>query len=360
MGHPIHLAAACGASAIVPAAIVHFTGNPMLAAASVAVAGAAGWFLTQIVCRPSARLTALAQELGGGTADADVETAITDGVTRLRMQLGQAQASAGLKGQALDAVQEVCRVADETNASVHRQQTEIEQVAAAMEEMSASVREVAGNASGAASAAERASQAASNGQKVVQATMQSIQNLAGEVERAANVIHKLEADSEGIGKVLDVIRSIAEQTNLLALNAAIEAARAGEQGRGFAVVADEVRTLASRTQQSTQEIQQMIECLQSGARDAVSVMAQGRSRASASVDQAGRAQDSLTEITKAVGDITEVNGQIARAAEQQSVVASEVSRSLQSINDVADRTTRDVARTADSSRRLVEVIRGMG
>src|SRR5690606_31968978 len=161
---------------------------------------------------------------------------------------------------------------DHTTQGIHNQQTETDQVATAMNEMTATVQEVARNAQQAPDAAHRATNEASAGKRVVSQTIDAIDTLANEVQKAADVIHTLEIDSGNIGGILDVIRGIAEQTNLLALNAAIEAARAGEQGRGFAVVADEVRTLASRTQSSTQEIQQMIEKLQSGARQAVSVM----------------------------------------------------------------------------------------
>ena len=153
---------------------------------------------------------------------------------------------------------------------------------------------------------------------MVQQTVSSIENVSAEVERTAAAIQRLEAHSQSISAVLNVIRGVAEQTNLLALNAAIEAARAGEQGRGFAVVADEVRTLASRTQQSTVEIQQVIERLQAGARDSSEVMLQGRAQVETSVRQAQQAGVSLTGITGAVTSINDMNTQIASAAEQQS------------------------------------------
>jgi methyl-accepting chemotaxis protein len=183
------------------------------------------------------------------------------------------------------------------------------------------VQEVARNATEAAKAASHSDEEAQNGQAVVDRTINAIDALASEVDRAANVIHRLEQDSDKIGTVLDVIKGIAEQTNLLALNAAIEAARAGEQGRGFAVVADEVRTLASRTQQSTAEIQQMIERLQAGAQEAVSVMEDSRSRASDSVSSAQSAGQSLESITRSVASITDMNTQIASAADEQSALS---------------------------------------
>ncbi len=217
------------------------------------------------------------------------------------------------------------------------QKGEVDQVATAMTEMSATVHEVARNATEAAEAAQRADEETGKGKMVVSQAIEAIDLLANEVNDAAQVIHRLEQDSDEIGAVLDVIRGIAEQTNLLALNAAIEAARAGEQGRGFAVVADEVRTLAQRTQQSTQEIQNMIERLQSGAQDAVKAMEQGRSRAQVGVEQAAEAGVSLETIAQAVGTISDMNTQIATAAEEQSVVAEEINLNIVSISDMADK-----------------------
>ena len=257
---------------------------------------------------------------------------------------------------------QMASVTEQTSQGVMAQRSQTDQAATAMNEMSATVQEVARNASEAASAAQSADEEANNGKRVVSATMDSIDNLAREVEKASSVIHKLEEDTESIGTVLDVIRGIAEQTNLLALNAAIEAARAGEQGRGFAVVADEVRTLATRTQQSTEEIQQMIQTLQSGARDAVSVMEEGRNQAQSSVEQAARAGESLNAITEAVTRISDMNTQIASAAEEQSAVAEEVNRSVVSISQVADQTADGAQQTSESSRelgRLAEVLQGM-
>tara|TARA_R110002073_G_scaffold32279_3_gene98000 strand:- start:77 stop:748 length:672 start_codon:yes stop_codon:yes gene_type:complete len=179
--------------------------------------------------------------------------------------------------------------------------------------------------------------------------LSTIRLLANEVESASQVINKLQSDSASIGGILDVIRSIADQTNLLALNAAIEAARAGEHGRGFAVVADEVRTLASRTQESTQEIQNMIEVLQAGAEEAVSVMDTGKQQTTTCVEQSIESEKALESVTEAVHDIYDRSSQIATAAEEQSAVAHEISENLESIVAIAEQTTAGSQQTAESS-----------
>jgi len=239
-----------------------------------------------------------------------------------------------------------------TMVSVEQQQMETEQVASAVTEMSANSKEVAINASKAADSARGADEAANNGKGVVQDTVRSIESLADSVNSAAEVIHKLEQDSESIGSILEVIRGIAEQTNLLALNAAIEAARAGEQGRGFAVVADEVRTLASRTQDATGDIQSKIEQLQSGAADAVDVMNAGREKTKQSVDYVLNTRDSLNEITDAVNIISDMSTQIAAAADEQSTVAEEVSRNTNNISDVNIRNSGSVQEIVNSTKEL--------
>ncbi|HHH46555.1 MAG TPA: methyl-accepting chemotaxis protein [Thiotrichales bacterium] len=230
-------------------------------------------------------------------------------------------------------------LAEQARHGADQQRNQTEQVATAITEMSATAQEVASNAEQAARATAQAREAALQGNDVVGEVVQSINRLAGEVDEAARVIHELEANSQEIGSILDVIRGIAEQTNLLALNAAIEAARAGEQGRGFAVVADEVRTLASRTQEATQEIQQMIERLQSGAAQATEVMTRSAESASSTVQMAGEAGAALRGITESVDTVNDMNAQIASAAEEQTAVAEEINQNVINISEVCHRTT---------------------
>ncbi len=240
-------------------------------------------------------------------------------------------------------------VSTQTNQGMERQQNETAQVATAMTEMSVSVQDVARNAAEAEQVAQLANNEAAKGRLVVNEAVAATSDMAGEVRNVSSVIHKLEEESDAIGTVVDVIRGIAEQTNLLALNAAIEAARAGEQGRGFAVVADEVRTLAGRTQESTQEIQQIIERLQQGAKNAVAVMDQGQGKAKDSLDKVENAGRTLTEIIQAVEKIKEMNVHITTAVEQQGAVAEEINQSVVSISNLASQTADGAKHTASAS-----------
>jgi methyl-accepting chemotaxis protein len=250
------------------------------------------------------------------------------------------------------AAAQLTETSEQTRGHVRSQQGETDQVATAMNQMTATAQEVARSAAEAAQASHDADAQSARGSEVVRQTTAAIEALASEVEAAAQVIQRLEGDSEDIGRVLDVIRGIAEQTNLLALNAAIEAARAGEQGRGFAVVADEVRTLAQRTQESTQEIQAMIERLQSGSREAVTVMESGRNQARAGVEQAGHAGEALAAITNAVAAINDMTAQIASAAEEQNSVAEEINRNVMNIKQAVDETAHATEQTAKASEGL--------
>ena len=262
---------------------------------------------------------------------------------------------AGSTAQLASAAEELDTITRETTEGVLQQQNETEQVATAMNEMTATVQEVARHAGEAASFAQSANKESVSGKNIVSETTAVINKLAAEIEQSANVINELESDSENIGSVLDVIKGIAEQTNLLALNAAIEAARAGEQGRGFAVVADEVRTLASRTQQSTEEIQNMIERLQRNSRQAVEVMQASKDCAGASVEKADEASTSLTAITQAVTNISDMNVQIATAAEEQSSVSEEINRNISNINDVVRQTAEGTGQISEASSELAQL-----
>lgn len=230
-----------------------------------------------------------------------------------------------------------------------------EQVSLVVEEMVTSVQNVSSNANSASEAANQADKAAKGGREIVDKTVSSINGLAQEVERAGEVIRKLEADTENVGTILDVIKGIAEQTNLLALNAAIEAARAGEQGRGFAVVADEVRTLASRTQDSTQEIQKVIEDLQAAARSAVDVMGQSKQSAQTSVEQAAQTGESLAAITERVEAITQMNMQIATAAEQQERAAHSIKENVIGIKETSEMAMNSIQKVETASASLVDI-----
>ncbi|WP_373874216.1 methyl-accepting chemotaxis protein [Pseudomonas faucium] len=225
-----------------------------------------------------------------------------------------------------------------------------------MNQMSATAQEVARSAALAADGAQQVNHESANGRSLVESQQGSIGRLAGEIDQTVLAINQLATDSQAIGQVLEVIRSIAEQTNLLALNAAIEAARAGEQGRGFAVVADEVRTLARRTQDSTAQIAQMIQRLQDGVSAAVRAMGSSHQMAAATVDEARQVQQALGNILGAVGGIVEQNQQIAAAVEQQTAVAHDIDRNIVAINRAAQDTTQGACQTEDASRALSQQV----
>ncbi|WP_460094866.1 methyl-accepting chemotaxis protein [Pseudomonas sp. S2_B03] len=282
-------------------------------------------------------------ELGNLAAAANtLRDFLADTFTRLQRSAGDLDSASG----------ELNAIATTMAGGTSEQFNRTDQVATAMNEMSATAQEVARHAADAARAADDADQSAQQGEKVMQTTIHSITQMRGEIANTATVIRRLEADSGRIGKVLEVIRGIAEQTNLLALNAAIEAARAGEAGRGFAVVADEVRNLAQRTAESIIEINQIIQNVQTGAVDAAQAIESGQARSDESVEQVTQAGAMLERITLAVEAIRDMNRQIATAAEEQTSVAEDISRNLTEITAIASTNLDNVQRTESASQNL--------
>jgi len=253
-------------------------------------------------------------------------------------------------------VAKLSQISEETNHGVLRQQKETNELADAIQKVLSTVQEVTDNARSATDASIQAEERASQGRAVVAENTKAIQILEKEVSEATQVIHQLEEESESIGAILEVIRGIADQTNLLALNAAIEAARAGEQGRGFAVVADEVRTLAQRTQESTEEIHDLIGRLQGGARKAAQVMDSGRAQAEAGVQQAAKVGDSLQGISESISIINEMNNQIALAAERQATVTADIGSNVSHIAEIAEDTSHGALNTEKAGGELGNLI----
>ena len=257
--------------------------------------------------------------------------------------------------QIASATEELSAITQQTRAGASEQKLETEQVATAMHEMTTTVHDVARNAVDTASAVDHAARDANDGARIVLKAIEQIENLTGEVQLTSDAIGSLAAESDRIGSMLDVIKSVAEQTNLLALNAAIEAARAGEAGRGFAVVADEVRGLAQRTQQSTQEIEGLIGALQQGTRNAVQRMDASLSLTTHSVELARNAGQALSSITSNISAVQSMTQQIAAAAEQQGAVAEEINRSVLNVRSITEQAYTASEQTSEASQELAKL-----
>ncbi len=328
----------------------------IMTALSVVLGILISWFIANFIVKAIRKAIVTAS----GDLTQSIEVDSTDEVGELltamngmrEKLLGMLSKISGTTSQLSAASEEMSVITTQSSEIIEKQRAETEQVATAMNEMTATVQEVASNISSTANAANEANNHSENGSRVVGQAVDQINKLAEQVDHASHTIHELEQYSEEISSVMDVIRGIAEQTNLLALNAAIEAARAGEQGRGFAVVADEVRTLAGRTQESTEEINQMIEKLQAGSRQAVKVMTESREQAQAAVEHATESGNAFATIADAVERINTMSAQIASASEEQSAVSEEINRNIVEINDMASQTATGAEQTSVASKDL--------
>ncbi|AUM71851.1 methyl-accepting chemotaxis protein [Pseudomonas fluorescens] len=345
----------------------HYVNSRMIVSLFIVLAALAtvalAMLLTRSIVKPLGEALNAAENVARGDLTRPIETHGSDEVSRLlkalaTMQQNLRETLQGISGSATQlatAADELNTVTIDSTHSLQQQNNEIEQAATAVTEMTTAVEEVARNAVSTSDATRQSSESASLGQQRVSDTVDAIGALASDVQVTGGLVQSLANQSQDIGKVLDVIRAIAEQTNLLALNAAIEAARAGESGRGFAVVADEVRALAYRTQQSTQEIEQMVQGMRSGATQALDSMQASSSRAASTLAMAERAGEALQTITASVNEIHERNLVIASAAEEQAQVAREVDRNLVNIRDLSVRSASGADQTSASSHELSQL-----
>ncbi|MDF2794926.1 MAG: methyl-accepting chemotaxis protein [Pseudomonas orientalis] len=323
----------------------------------------AAWAITRQIIIPLNQTLQVAERVASGDLSHNLESARQDELGQLQramqsMTVGLRTLIGGISDgvtQIASAAEQLSAVTEQTSAGVNSQKIETDQVATAMNEMAATVQEVARNAEEASEAAVAADLQAREGDKVVGEAIAQIERLATEVGNSTIAMGDLKRESDKIGSVLDVIKSVAQQTNLLALNAAIEAARAGEAGRGFAVVADEVRSLAQRTQKSTEEIEELIVGLQNGTQQVATIMDNSRGLTDSSVELTRRAGSALESITRTVSTIQAMNSQIATAAEQQSAVAEEINRSVLNVRDVSEQTSSASEETAASSAELARL-----
>ena len=342
-------------------------GIAVLVVASLAVALLGLWLVNRQLLTPIKSLIDYITQLSHGHFDRPLSMQRQDelgtlakAANTLREFLGSTFAQLKLGSDQLDAAsRELHQISGLMTTGTREQFSRTDMVATAMHEMSATAQNVAENAASAAQAADQADRTAHEGEQVMQETIGGIALMGGEIDNTAEVIRRLDEDSRRISTVLEVIRSIAEQTNLLALNAAIEAARAGEQGRGFAVVADEVRTLAKRTADSTAEINKIIDKVQSGTQAAVAAIASSQALSSKSVDQVTEAGQKLQGITVLIGQIHDMNQQIATAAEEQSLVVEDIARNLLDIKTIATENEANAVRTQDASKQLHETAGGL-
>nr|WP_322979199.1 methyl-accepting chemotaxis protein [Pseudomonas sp. C11] len=335
----------------------------VMGAAAIVLGLCAALLITRLIVVPLRQTVGFAERIAAGDLSQDIPQnrrdelgqllAAMQGMTSsLRTLVGRI---GGGVGQIAAAAEQLSTITAQTSAGVQTQKLETEQTATAMHQMAATVQEVAQNAEMASHAAQDADREAQQGNRVVQQAVDQVDSLAAEVEQSAEAIAALDRESGRISSVLEVIRGVAEQTNLLALNAAIEAARAGEQGRGFAVVADEVRALAKRAQDSTEEIEGLIAGLQRMAKGAVQQMDSSRELTRRTVELAGQAGDALGRITQAVSTIEQMNQQIAAAAEEQSAVAEAINESVTRVRDIGEQSAAASQQTAASSAELARL-----
>ena len=323
----------------------------------------AAWLITRQITTPLNQTLVMMERVASGDLSHDLQVQRRDELGDLqrstqRMTVSLRRLIGGIGDgvtQIASAAEELSAVTEQTSAGVNNQKVETDQVATAMNEMAATVHEVARNAEHASEAALMADQQAVEGERVVGEAIAEIERLAAAVGHSSEAMGALKSESDKIGSVLDVIKSVAQQTNLLALNAAIEAARAGEAGRGFAVVADEVRSLAKRTQESTEEIEGLIAGLHRGTQDVTAIMDSSRELTVSSVQLTRRAGTALDTITSTVSSIQAMNQQIATAAEQQSAVAEEINRSVINVRDISDQTSAASEETAAASIELARL-----